>query len=159
MTIKIKTEQSIFNKILTITHIVDYNNKEIIRNHFESLYGDNAESQSVFGEGNYGNQTKITKERIYKNLEAFIKAGYYDILEKKVKDKIKDIQETLEDEIENIDLYLEKGLAQIEDTALEGTCQLIKYNDSANEYVRLADNSVITREEDNNETEGAIFPA
>ncbi len=42
------------------------------------------------------------------------------------------------------------------DTACEGTCILYEYNGT--EWVVLADNSVITREEDNRVPEGAIFP-
>ncbi len=42
------------------------------------------------------------------------------------------------------------------DTALEGTCLLINYGNA--EYVMLSDNTIITRSEDNEDPEGAIFP-
>lgn len=52
------------------------------------------------------------------------------------------------------DLLNEKGKAV--KTALDGSCILFEYNGV--EYVVLSDNSVITREEDNECPEGAIFP-
>lgn len=52
------------------------------------------------------------------------------------------------------DILREKG--EKLDSAQEGTCFLYRYNDT--EYVVLADNTVITREEDNESAEGAIFP-
>ncbi len=42
------------------------------------------------------------------------------------------------------------------DTALEGTCLLINHDNA--EYVVLSDGTIITRLEDNEDPEGAIFP-
>ena len=43
----------------------------------------------------------------------------------------------------------EQDKAYIEQTALEGTCQLWKVNDFSDNYVVLSDNTVITQYEDN----------
>ena len=54
----------------------------------------------------------------------------------------------------NKDFLVENG--RFIESAEEGTCQLYEYQGV--EYVVLIDNSVITREEDNECPEEAIFP-
>ena len=56
----------------------------------------------------------------------------------------------------NITLETLRDNADIIDTAEEGTCTLFKYNDI--EYVVLQDNTIITREEDNNGLSDPVFP-
>jgi hypothetical protein len=60
------------------------------------------------------------------------------------------------DDSDEVDVDVLRENGELLDTAYEGTCQLYRYKDV--QYVVLQDNTVITREEDNNGTEEAIFP-